>query len=92
MRPKFDLYQPASVRAEFLAFVRQHTALFVVPEINESNLFPQCRDPKDNQFLALIQASNADALISSDADLLMLDPWQGVPILRPGAFLEIVSK
>jgi predicted nucleic acid-binding protein len=55
-------------------------------------VLPSCRDPKDNQFLALVLACDADVLVSSDADLLVLHPWQGVPILTPGAFLEIVSK
>ena len=33
-----------------------------------------------------------DALISSDADLLVLHPWQGVPVLTPAAFMEQVSQ
>ncbi|MDP1656717.1 MAG: putative toxin-antitoxin system toxin component, PIN family [Hylemonella sp.] len=60
-------------------------------EAIELNLAPPCRDPKDNMFLALVQACDADALISSDADLLVLHPWQGVPILTPAAFLETAN-
>jgi len=91
MRPKFDRYQPIETRNEFAAFLRLHAALFVVSETLESNLNPACRDPKDNQFLALLQACAADALVSSDADLLVLHPWHGVPILTPAAFLEKVA-
>ena len=53
---------------------------------------PRCRDPKDDQFLALVRACDANVLISSDADLLVLHPWQGVPILTPAAFMEHVNQ
>ena len=92
MRPKFDRYQSAGVRQEFAAILRRRTSLFSVSEADESNVNPRCRDPKDDQFLALVRACDADALISSDADLLVLHPWQGVPILTPAQFLEQVSQ
>jgi len=91
MRPKFDRYQPTETRRAFAAFLRLHAALFDVSETLESSLNPACRDPKDNQFLALLQACAADVLVSSDADLLVLHPWNGVPILTPAAFLEKVT-
>lgn len=42
-----------------------------------------CRDAKDNQFLELAMAGNADLLVSGDKDLLDLHPYQGIPILTP---------
>ena len=36
---------------------------------------------------ALALACEADVLVSSDADLLVLHPWRGVPIVTPGDFL-----
>lgn len=90
MRPKFDRYQPTETRREFAALLRRRAALFVVSETQLSSVNPACRDPKDNQFLALLQACAADVLVSSDADLLVLHPWHGVPILTPAAFLEKV--
>jgi predicted nucleic acid-binding protein len=48
---------------------------------------PPCRDPNDNMFLALARAVEADALISGDEDLLVLHPWNGIPILTPAEFL-----
>ena len=92
MRPKFDRCQSAGVRQEFAAILRSRTSLFSVSEADESNVNPRCRDPKDDQFLALVRACDADALISSDADLLVLHPWQGVPVLTPAAFMEQVSQ
>lgn len=33
-----------------------------------------CRDPKDNKFLEVAVAGNADAIVSGDDDLLALNP------------------
>ena len=53
-----------------------------------------CRDPKDNHFLALALAlaAEADVLVSSDEDLLVLHPWRGIPIITPAEFLARFSK
>ncbi len=48
---------------------------------------PLCRDPKDNQFLALAQVAEADAIVTSDEDLLVMHPWCQIPILSPAGFL-----
>ena len=49
-----------------------------------------CRDPNDNQFLEAALAGKADAIISGDADLLVLNPFEGIPILRPAEFLALI--
>lgn len=90
-RAKFDQYQPIDVRSEFVAMLRRLISLIAVSESDESNVSPACRDIKDNKFLALVKVCGADALISSDADLLVLHPWQGVPILTPSAYVELSS-
>lgn len=87
MRAKFNPYQPIDLRVAFVALMRKHGAMFAVSANDELLLEPKCRDPKDNQFLALALTCEADVLVSSDADLLVLDPWHGVPIVTPGAFL-----
>ena len=92
LRPKFDRYQSPGSRQEFASILRRRTSLFSVSEADESAANPRCRDPKDDQFLALVRACDADALISSDADLLVLHPWQDVPILTPAAFMEHVNQ
>jgi len=48
-----------------------------------------CRDPKDNKFLELAVSGHATHLVTGDADLLALSPFQGVTILPPRAFLEL---
>jgi putative PIN family toxin of toxin-antitoxin system len=46
-----------------------------------------CRDPKDDKFLEAALAGKAEAIVSGDADLLVLNPFKGIPILRPSEFL-----
>ena len=46
-----------------------------------------CRDPEDDKFLEAALASKADAIISGDADPLVLNPFENIPILRPAEFL-----
>lgn len=91
LRPKFDRYQPDDVRREFAFMLRRNVRLFAVSEADEANVAPSCRDPKDSKFLALASVCSAAALISSDADLLVMHPWQGVPIITPAAFVELVK-
>jgi hypothetical protein len=37
--------------------------------------------------LELALAAGAETIVSSDDDLLVLDPWRGVRILRPAEYL-----
>lgn len=46
-----------------------------------------CRDPKDDKFLEAALAGQAEILVTGDADLLELHPFEGVAILRPAEFL-----
>jgi len=46
-----------------------------------------CRDPKDDKFLEAALAAQTDCIVSGDADLLVLTPFQEIPILRPAEFL-----
>jgi predicted nucleic acid-binding protein len=46
-----------------------------------------CSDPRDNKFLALALACRADVLVSSDDDLLILNPYGEILVLAPKAYL-----
>ena len=48
-----------------------------------------CRDPKDNKYLELALAAGAHFIVSSDDDLLVLDPWRGIRILRPVDYVRL---
>ena len=49
-----------------------------------------CRDPKDNQILALCWVGQADFLITGDKDLLSLKEFKNTKIVRPKEFLKII--
>jgi len=46
-----------------------------------------CRDPKDDKFLEAALVAKADCIVSGDADLLVLNPFEDISILRPSEFL-----
>jgi uncharacterized protein len=50
-----------------------------------------CRDPDDDKFLELVVNGHAGAIISGDADLLVLDSFRGIPIITPAAFTHTQS-
>ncbi len=81
-RPRFDRYLSAELRTAFL------TDLLEVVEIIEINeVIAVCRDPKDNKFLELALSGHATYIVSSDKDLLVLHPFQGIEIVTPADFL-----
>ncbi|MDE2007027.1 MAG: putative toxin-antitoxin system toxin component, PIN family [Rhodospirillales bacterium] len=81
-RPKFARYLTAADRDEILALLTQ-AAIRIEPNLTVRD----CRDAKDDKYLELAAAARADAIVSSDGDLLVLDPWRGIPILTPAAYL-----
>lgn len=87
-RPKFDRYASLQNRLDFGALVFKHSRLWEIDIKNEQATEGVCRDSRDNKFLALSLSCAADVLVSSDADLLVLHPWQNIPILTPAQFLK----
>ena len=83
-RKKFDRYVSLQDREEFLRRLLQVTT--TVPVLSE---ITDCRDPKDNRFLALALDSASECIVSGDADLVSLSPWRGIEIVSPRAFLAI---
>jgi putative PIN family toxin of toxin-antitoxin system len=61
-------------------------------EVSPVERISACRDPKDNKFLEVAVAGWADGLVSGDEDLLILHPFQDIPIIRPAEFLELLDK
>lgn len=47
-----------------------------------------CRDAKDDYVLGLALAGNAAVILTEDDDLLVLNPWRGVRIVRLFQFLQ----
>jgi hypothetical protein len=81
--PKFDKYVSLQVRKQVLKYFAQK-ALFIEP----ADEIKICRDPKDNKFLELAVAGNADCIVTGDNDLLVLDPFRNIRIITPKEFLD----
>ncbi len=56
---------------------------FIEPKIE----ITESRDPKDNKFLELAVAGNADCIVTGDNDLLELHPFRNIRIITPKEFL-----
>lgn len=83
-RPKFARYITLAEREQFLEFmVVLGSFLEVVRPVRA------CRDPKDDFFLSLATSGEADVIVTSDKDLLALDPFMKIRIITPRAFLEL---
>ena len=81
-RDKFDAWKSPQDRMAFLNGFLSATKEFPVTEqVND------CRDPKDNKFLELALAAKAIMIVSSDSDLLVLNPYRNIEILTPADFL-----
>jgi putative PIN family toxin of toxin-antitoxin system len=48
-----------------------------------------CRDPRDDKFLEVAVHGLADAIVTGDRDLLPLNPFRGIAILTPAAYLDL---
>jgi putative PIN family toxin of toxin-antitoxin system len=51
-----------------------------------------CRDPDDVKVLSLALASKADCIVTGDKDLLVLKKFEGIPILSPRSFSDILHE
>ena len=81
-RPGFDKYATFADRMVFFEEFADRASV-VIPQ----TIVTDCRDPKDNKFLELALHIQADALITSDDDLLTLNPWRGMAVLNPADFM-----
>ena len=81
-RPRLARAIPLARRERVLEILR-HAAVWFEPTVQVTD----CRDPKDNKYLELALAAGGETIVSSDDDLLVLDPWRGVRIMRPADYL-----
>jgi putative PIN family toxin of toxin-antitoxin system len=85
-RRKLNKYFLEEERMRFLVALLKEIELIEITEaVND------CRDAKDNKFLELAASGRADYVVSGDEDLLVLNPFRGVPILTPREFVSRVS-
>lgn len=81
-RPKFRCVISDDRRREVLELLSVAAAWF-----EPAHKIADCRDAKDNRYLELALAAQASVIVSGDDDLLVLDPWRGIRIMKPAMFL-----
>lgn len=88
-RAKFDaiLARTNTSRERALAEVRQLAEVIEPPPLPQ----PVCRDPDDDQVLALALAAKVELIVSGDNDLLSLRSFEGIPILAPAEAISFIG-
>lgn len=51
-----------------------------------------CRDASDNVILETAVSAKADIIVTNDKDLLVLESFRSVPIIRPEEFLKCLEQ
>lgn len=90
-RAKFDavLVRTQTSPERVLADVRELAELIEPPPLPR----PVCRDPDDDQVLALALAAHAELIVSGDDDLLSLGSFEGIAIVTPaGALASLEAR
>jgi putative PIN family toxin of toxin-antitoxin system len=88
-RPKFDAILIASKTSRERSLAEIHALAEVITPAPLPE--PVCRDPDDDEVLALALAAGVDGLVSGDLDLLDLHPFQNIPILTAAQALQRLS-
>jgi putative PIN family toxin of toxin-antitoxin system len=82
LSPRFDRYV---ARERRMALLDRLAPNLVRVEIVQR--IRACRDPKDDQFLEVAVNGSANVIGTGDRDLLSLQPFRGIDILEPSAYL-----
>ncbi len=87
-----DVLGRPTLRLKYHIYPEDLTALINLIRLRGEMAFPTrrvsiCRDAADDKFLEAALAGQADCIVSGDGDLLSLDRFEGVPVLRPAEFL-----
>ena len=85
-RPKLQKYITLERRTKFLSELSQQ-----VERVTINQQIRACRDPKDDKFLDLAVCGEANYLITGDADLLDLHPFQNISIIKAASFLTAIA-
>lgn len=82
-RAKFDRYLTLEERQQFIRLLAR-----IVDKPAITHRFRDCKDPKDNKFVDLAVSGSATVIITGDRDLLALNPFHKIRILKPADYLE----
>jgi putative PIN family toxin of toxin-antitoxin system len=85
-RPKLQKYITLERRTKFLSELSKQ-----VERVTINQQIRACRDPKDDKFLELAVCGEANYIITGDADLLDLHPFQNISIIKAASFLTAIA-
>jgi len=83
-REKFERYAPLEQRIHEVEELIEDMEPVLIDE-----KLQVCVDPKDDMLLELAVAGKADFIVTGDDHLLRLNPFHGITILTPMAYLEL---
>ncbi len=83
-REKFERYVPLEQRIREVEEMIEDMESVTIQE-----KFQVCVDPKDDMLFDLAVNGNANFIITGDDHLLRLNPFRGITILTPMAYLEL---
>ena len=86
-RPRLRPYMSAD--PQVLLDVLEHDAHRVPGELILTGV---CRDSKDDIFIACAVEGGANFVVSGDEDLLVLDNYQGIRMVSPSTFLQLLDQ
>lgn len=88
-RAKFDaiLTRTNTSRERSLAEVRRLAEVIDPPALPQ----PVCRDPDDDQVLALAIAAKVELIVSGDNDLPLLGSFEGIPIIASAQAVSVIE-
>jgi putative PIN family toxin of toxin-antitoxin system len=87
IRRKYHLTDPTV--EEFAALLRDAAdVVTALAELSDVDI----RDPNDLMILATAASGEADIIVTSDKDLLVLGAFREIPILTPRQFLELLEE
>ena len=87
MREKLNRYLTQEARHLFLA--KLASMLDVVDVLESGSVVNDCRDSRDNKFLALAIDAKGVCIVTGENDFLALHPYRGITVCTPAEFLSI---
>lgn len=84
----FKIKLPKAKAIEIVNFLSAQGEMFRPQKLPQN----ACKDKKDLHILGLALAAKADAIVTGDADLLILKKFHSIPILSPREFWTFVVK
>ncbi len=82
-RSKFDKYFKGGDRRKFLTRYKAESKFIAVTHRVSRSI-----DQNDDMFLELALSGQANCIITGDSHLLVLNPFEGIPIISPKEFLD----